>query len=630
MTSVFRTSTADRIRPRDVSADSPYQNTRPGVRYVGEAVCARCHGEIAAAYRGHPMGRSLGPVGSAQEEPPIGTAAGLPFESQGVRYTIERRDGRIFHKASRQGPDGGAFAAVEAEVRYALGSGTRGITYLIERDGFLFQSPIAWFAQQRRWDISPGYGVPNPRPNFERAIQRECLFCHTSQVRSVAGTLNRYEPPIFEGHAIGCERCHGPGALHANRAAELAGPDLTIVNPARLAPVLRESVCQQCHLQGWFRIPRAGHDSFDFRPGLPLHRFLAVFVRKEGNPGRMELIGQVEQMESSRCFRESGGALGCISCHDPHRLPPPATRSAYYRGRCLECHEQRGCALPVAERRSRGPGEDCIACHMPRPAVSDIPHTVTTDHRIPRGGTSVSRPARPRTAPGLPGEFVPREYHWDQMTKQERREAARDRGVALEVAAQSLGAAPQLARLAASQAVPLLEAAVRDRPDDLPARESLGYALGMLDRLKEARSAFEEVLRFDPRREISLPYLARTLTDLGRPDLAREALQEAIAVNPWRSSHRLALARNSSQAGDWSGAVAACREALRINPELFEARSLLVQCYLRSGAVAEADAEFRTLLLCYPANREVWQKWYERRKRDPGSVESLPVPKPTG
>jgi hypothetical protein len=625
----FRAPTAGRSPLRDVYADSPYPNTRPGVGYVGDAACARCHREIAAAYRAHPMGRSLAPVGAAEPEPPIGAAAGLPFESQGVRYTIERRGGRMFHKASRQGPQGGTFAEVEAEVRYALGSGTRGITYLIERDGFLFQSPITWFAQQRRWDISPGYGRPNPRPHFERPISRECLFCHTSQVRSVAGTLNRYAPPIFEGHAIGCERCHGPGALHVNRAESAAETDGTIVNPANLAPALRESVCQQCHLQGWFRFPRAGHDFFDFRPGLPLHRFLAVFVREEGNLDRIEFVGQVEQMESSRCFRASGGQLGCISCHDPHRLPSPATRTEYYRGRCLECHAQQGCALPAAQRRSRGPGEDCIACHMPRPNAANIPHTVTTDHSIPRGGgPSVSRPPRPRAAPGLPGEFVPRDYHWDLMTAQERRQAARDRGVALVLAALLPGVSPQLARLAASQAVPLLEAAVRDRPDDLPARESLGYTLGMLDRLEEARSAYEEVLRFEPRREASLPYLARTLAGLRRPDLARQALQEAIAVNPWRSDYRLALARICAQAGDWPGAVAACREAIRLNPELFEARSLLVQCHLRRGAAAEADAAFRTLLLFYPAGRDVWQQWYERQKQEAGQVESSRAGKP--
>jgi tetratricopeptide (TPR) repeat protein len=200
-------------------------------------------------------------------------------------------------------------------------------------------------------------------------------------------------------------------------------------------------------------------------------------------------------------------------------------------------------------------------------------------------------------------------------TVEERREAERDRGVALELAAQELLAAPSLARLATTQAVPLLEAAVRDRPDDLRASESLGYALGMLDRLAEARRVYETVLRIEPRREQALPYLARTLAGLGRPDLAAPALREVIAVNPWRSDYRLALARNCAQAKDWPGVVAACREAIRLNPELFEARSLLVQGYLHCAATKEADAEFRTLLRFHPAARESWQEWFEQQKR---------------
>src|SRR4051812_45527177 len=42
----------------DEAAKSPYANVRPGVRYVGDAACARCHEEIAETYRTHPMGRS--------------------------------------------------------------------------------------------------------------------------------------------------------------------------------------------------------------------------------------------------------------------------------------------------------------------------------------------------------------------------------------------------------------------------------------------------------------------------------------------------------------------------------------------------------------------------------------------
>ena len=307
-------------------------------------------------------------------------------------------------------------AETEAEVRHLLGSGTRGINFLIERDGYLFLSPIAWFAQQGRWGISPGYGEHTQEPNFERAIYPDCLFCHANAVRPLAGPLNRYETPIFQGHAIGCERCHGPGELHVRAAESPGGSDLTIVNPARLSPPLRDSVCQQCHLQGAFRTTRAGREPFDFRPGLPMHRFWAVFHATTDASGQFDAIGHVEQIASSRCSLESQGRLGCTSCHDPHRLPAPATKAAYYRERCMECHKRDGCALPTAEREARGQGENCVACHMPRLAVTNVAHTAATDHRILRGPPgSISRPAR--TPTGQPVPIPLRDYHWGIMDR---------------------------------------------------------------------------------------------------------------------------------------------------------------------------------------------------------------------
>ena len=574
----------------------------------------RCHREIALAYRSHPMGRSLAPVTDIEDGPAASARAGLPIEDKGVQYTIEQRDGREFHKASRRGADGKVFAEIEAEVRFALGSGTRGISFLIERDGYLFQSPIAWFAQQRRWDLSPGYGEFSTRPDFERAIQPDCLFCHANQFRAVAGTVNRYDKPIFQGHAIGCERCHGPGELHVNRAGLSAGSDMTIVNPAHLTPALRDSVCQQCHLQGSVRFARDGREPFDYRPGLPLHRFLAVFLMKKGYGGTFEAVGHDEQMEASRCYAASKGQLGCISCHDPHRLPAPATKVAYYRERCLACHEKRGCALSISQRLARGQGEDCIACHMPRPAISNVPHTAATDHRILRGAPG-SVPENSRDASGQPGESPLINYHWPLMTEEERRGAARDLGVAHGWVARGLKASPQVARLAATQGLALLEAAVRDRSDDLSAREFLGHSYEILGRPEDALRAFEEILRVEPGRELALRSSGRLLAGLQRPELARAEFQKAIAVNPWRSHYRLALAGVCFQARDWPGAIAACREAIGLNPEMFSARSLLVQCYLRSHEPDKADAEFEVLLRFYPASRTVWQQWYELQKR---------------
>ena len=124
------------------------------------------------------------------------------------------------------------------------------------------------------------------------------------------------------------------------------------------------------------------------------------------------------------------------------------------------------------------------------------------------------------------------------------------------------------------------------------------------------------MLRAEPGRELALRSSGRILARLGRLDLARAALRKTIAVNPWMSDYHLALAKVGYQAGHWSEAVAACREAIKLNPELVEARSLLVQCYLRSRQPDRADAEFQILLRFYQASREAWQQWYEQQKQE--------------
>ena len=151
-------------------------------------------------------------------------------------------------------------------------------------------------------------------------------------------------------------------------------------------------------------------------------------------------------------------------------------------------------------------------------------------------------------------------------------------------------------------------------PTTCPPANSLGVALEILGRREEAIRVFEGVLRIDPAHELALRDSGRLLASLQRPDLARAVLQKTIAVNPWRSDYRLVLAQVCSQAGDWPGAIAACREAIRLNPDSVDARSLLVESYLRSDDRKQADAEFQTLIRSYPASRNVWRQWYERQK----------------
>jgi hypothetical protein len=138
---------SQRLGVASLHIGSPYQNTRYAVKYVGDEVCARCHAEIAEAYHQHPMGRSLVPIEAALAIA-IGHTDGQPlFEAQGIQYAIAHRDGRLVHQETRRKASGDIVAQNEAEVRFVLGAGRQGFSYLIERDGFLFQSPISWYAQ---------------------------------------------------------------------------------------------------------------------------------------------------------------------------------------------------------------------------------------------------------------------------------------------------------------------------------------------------------------------------------------------------------------------------------------------------------------------------------------------------
>ena len=295
-------------------------------------------------------------------------------------------------------------------------------------------------------------------------------------------------------------------------------------------------------------------------------------MRKAGNRGKFEAVGHVEQMESSRCFRASQGQLGCISCHDPHRLPAPSAKAAYYRERCLACHEQEGLRLAAGRAAGAGAGRGLHRVphaapghreHPPhgRDRPPDSPRRARLGGRRTRGARRVSRRR----------SLI--DYHWGLMTEEERAASARDLGVALRLGARLMSGTPPLARVAAARAVALLEPAVRDRPDDRLARESLGQALGILGRDEEAIRVFEGLLRIEPGREVALRSTGRVLTRLRRLDLAQAALRKTIAVDPWRSEYHLALAQVCALSRDWPGAVAACREAIRLNPELLEARS---------------------------------------------------------
>jgi tetratricopeptide (TPR) repeat protein len=142
---------------------------------------------------------------------------------------------------------------------------------------------------------------------------------------------------------------------------------------------LAEAVCQQCHLRGAATVLGRGRKITDYRPGLPLEDFRQDYWLEVDN-APMTVVGHVEQMHLSRCYKESQ-TLTCMTCHNPHAFPRPAERVAYYQAKCLRCHDKQACKVEEARRQRESPSNDCVHCHMPS-SDTDVPHVSFTHHRI--------------------------------------------------------------------------------------------------------------------------------------------------------------------------------------------------------------------------------------------------------
>lgn len=305
------------------------------------------------------MARSLGIPGGV---PP----ASFTHAFSGTKFSIDFRGSTMLQRMERNG------TSVDYKIAYALGSGSHAISYLIQIDNHLFQSPICYYPRRERWDMAPGY-EKSQAPNFYRPITPRCLFCHVGRALPVPETLNSYQNPPFAAEGITCARCHGPTAAHLHNP--IAG---NIINPAKLPPRARDSVCEQCHLGGESIVLNPGERLTDFHPGMKLEDVYTVYVfapsRDPRHPDPLSVVSQSQQLALSLCARRSNGKLWCGTCHDPHRQPKNA--SAYYRSRCLSCH---GAQLLKTHPK---PDDDCIGCHMPRLPVVNGAHTIFTDHRI--------------------------------------------------------------------------------------------------------------------------------------------------------------------------------------------------------------------------------------------------------
>lgn len=510
--------------------------------YIGDQACQQCHASIYESFLKTAMAKDSGPA--------IGNLIPGDFNDAAshVHYRVFEESGHAWLGFDREG----TYALHDRrELLYFIGSGRRGRTYIFSKEGFFFEAPINWYGQKRLWDMTPAYQGSKHMP-LNLPLAASCLDCHTSHPQApFPGTENKYAEPLISQEGIGCERCHGPGANHAKNHGG-------IINPSKLPPARRDAVCMQCHLEGDVAILQPGHTLREFRPGEDLQDYVHYFVWS-GAVRNLPAVSQFEALWQSMCKRKSGDSFSCTTCHDPHRSPNPAEKVAYYRHKCLTCHNV------AFARKHHKSNPDCIACHMPAVSSSNIAHTQATDHRILRyPGEAAPVTAVEQTA-GLE-RFPPVDAKID------------DRDLAL--AEESI--VPQ--RATAAKQEELLRKALVEKPNDPELLTAIGYLYQSLGKSELSRQFYERALQIDPLENVAATNLGVIEAQAGNLERAVQLWESAFYRAPGNTVIGMNLCKVLWQQGKQAQAREELKRVLEFNPDFPEAEELLREW---SGATSD-------------------------------------------
>jgi Cytochrome c554 and c-prime len=370
-------------RGQEGPVPSTPQVNRSSSGYVGSKACAQCHQSIYDSYSKTDMARSMSTITPFRLER-IPTSASV-FDARSQRhFETYVHDNELSQAEFATALDGKEIFRDTHKVEWIIGSGANGFGAIVRRENYLFEAPLSFYTKTNGWALSPGYEFADY--GFSRPVLAGCIVCHSGRPQPVADGDGLFRDPPFEELAIGCENCHGPGETHIveMQLDPSQGAGHSIVNPAKLTPWLADNICMSCHQAGDARIFKPGKDYSQFRPGSALEGTLSILMvplRRESTP-RDDLLQHYLSMLLSKCYRGSRGRLACIGCHDPHVEPSAQEAPAYFRQKCLACHTEKSCALPLAIRQRKVPADDCAGCHMPKRDVKVISHSVLTNHRI--------------------------------------------------------------------------------------------------------------------------------------------------------------------------------------------------------------------------------------------------------
>jgi tetratricopeptide (TPR) repeat protein len=229
-----------------------------------------------------------------------------------------------------------------SRAQWAFGAGLKATTWVTQTDPeHIAEHGLSFYSATKTLGITPGHPTSADlvyRTFDPVATALRCFRCHSTGPVTL-GAKFQVQP---NEPGVHCESCHGPGRAHA-----ASGGSAAIQNPKRLSAVQINTLCGACH--------RQASDLDDDRDWS----------------NSWNVRHQPSYLHRAACFRNSKGALSCLTCHDPHQ--PLKTAAATYDAKCASCHGKVRHTTPVA-------AQSCVGCHMPQ--VSTSANLKFTNHWI--------------------------------------------------------------------------------------------------------------------------------------------------------------------------------------------------------------------------------------------------------
>lgn len=522
------------------------------------------------------MGRSMSLVTPALLKT-IHAPASIQDKNSNAQIEVEVRDGKLYQTQYEKGADGQEIYRESHELEWIIGAGANGFGGLLKQDEYIFQAPLSFYSKTQSWALSPGYEFGNY--GFNRPILPACIFCHSGRPNATPEGNGHFGTPQFSELAIGCENCHGPGLSHVLAmqvgAANYQGHDPTIVNPAHLSNVLTDNICMSCHQTGDVRVLQPGKNFKDFRPGTPLDNTLSILMvpPKRESPPQSDLLEHYYSMTLSKCYRASGGKLGCISCHDPHVEPSREEAPVYFRDKCMACHSEKSCTLALDIRQHQQPADDCAGCHMRKRDVQEISHSSITNHRI------LTRPDEPfpeaafqQTTAALPDLI-----HLNPVPGQKN--SSPSPLILLQAYGELAEQHPEYLK----RYFEVLDQLERTDPGNPLVLAGMGTRELQTGKYEEAVTHLRRALETGPPKTVLYTELAGALVKLDRSAEAEVVLRKAIALDPFNSELQRTLIVRLIELKEYTSA----RTALESYVERFPEDSFMRQMLARARAAGQ-------------------------------------------